>query len=178
MDPRPLIITAKLDDASQGYFDQLRERHFPPERNYLQAHLTMFHALPGTEIERAAALLLQIASEHASAAAEVSGLRSLGGGVAFTLRSPVLQTLRQTIASVFQDQLTPQDRQGWRPHITVQNKVDRERARDLLAHLQQQFKPWTASVQGLALWRYDGGPWEPAGVFLFGGAKNPSKAEE
>ena len=28
-------------------FDRLRELHFPPERNYLSAHLTLFHKLPG-----------------------------------------------------------------------------------------------------------------------------------
>ncbi len=37
----------------------------------------------------------------------------------------------------------------------------------LLATLQQNFQPWTISVEGLDLWRYDGGPWESAASFPF-----------
>ena len=42
----PLIVTALLDEAAQQRFDRLRRSHFPPERNHLDAHLTLFHRLP------------------------------------------------------------------------------------------------------------------------------------
>ncbi len=45
----PLILTLKMDDRSQERFDRLRELYFPPERNYLSAHLTMFHKLTGEQ---------------------------------------------------------------------------------------------------------------------------------
>jgi hypothetical protein len=44
---QPLILTLRMDERSQERFDRLRETHFPPERNYLRAHLTLFHKLPG-----------------------------------------------------------------------------------------------------------------------------------
>ena len=47
----PLIVTLKLDDAAQTYFNALRRQHFPPAINYLGAHLTLFHHLPGAEVD-------------------------------------------------------------------------------------------------------------------------------
>ena len=41
-----LIVTAELGPADFGWLEGLRRAHYPPERNQLPAHLTMFHALP------------------------------------------------------------------------------------------------------------------------------------
>ena len=43
----PLILTAQLPDDMHARYTALRDAHFPPERNYLEAHVTLFHALPG-----------------------------------------------------------------------------------------------------------------------------------
>ena len=43
---RPLIVTAELPDDVLAWADGLRRAHFPPERNWLVAHVTLFHALP------------------------------------------------------------------------------------------------------------------------------------
>lgn len=164
----PLIVTARLDRVSQNFFDELRKQHFPPERNYLAAHLTMFHSLPGEAIEDVTVVLKQLTNGTPSPDAEVCGLRSLGNGVAFTICSPGLERVRREIAAAFYGKLTNQDRQGWRPHITIQNKVSPETARDLMANLRAEFQPWTVSPEGLNLWRYDGGPWEFIRYFRFG----------
>ena len=42
----PLVLTARVADKDIEPFDRLREAHFPPDRNVLGAHLTMFHRLP------------------------------------------------------------------------------------------------------------------------------------
>ena len=42
---RTFILTAELDGASFDWLDELRRAHFPPERNLLPAHLTLFHRL-------------------------------------------------------------------------------------------------------------------------------------
>ena len=53
----PLIVTALLDEVAQERFDRLRREHFPPERNQLDAHLTLFHRLPDDpEVDRALAV--------------------------------------------------------------------------------------------------------------------------
>jgi hypothetical protein len=37
----PLIVTAELPPDLQAWATSLRQRHFPPERNYLAAHVTL-----------------------------------------------------------------------------------------------------------------------------------------
>jgi len=164
----PLIVTARLDRVNQKHFDELREQHFPPERNHLSAHLTMFHALPVDAIEEVREVLAHVAGRTCALSAKVSGLRSLGNGVAFTICSPGLERVRREIAEAFHARLTPQDGQRWRPHITIQNKVSRESAQELMANLQAGFQPWTVSLEGLDLWQYNGGPWEFSRCFRFG----------
>ena len=166
-DTRPLIVTARLDPVSQTYFDELRQQHFPPERNHLAAHLTMFHALPADAIEDANLLLTDVTDRNPSPDAEVCEVRSLGNGVAFTICSGDLERLREEIASAFRKRLTRQDSQRWRPHITVQNKVRPENARELLKVLTGSFEPWTVSVESLDLWYYDRGPWKLVRRFGF-----------
>jgi hypothetical protein len=63
----------------------------------------------------------------------------------------------------------PQDRQGFQPHVTVQNKVTPAEAQDLLRALQATFAPFAVQGEGLHLWRYLGGPWRLARTFRFGG---------
>ena len=54
-------------------------------------------------------------------------------------------------------------------HATVQNKVAAERARALHAELAAILPTREGRAEGLLLWRYRGGPWEPAGSFSFTG---------
>ncbi|HZB50151.1 MAG TPA: 2'-5' RNA ligase family protein, partial [Mycobacteriales bacterium] len=75
---------------------------------------------------------------------------------------------RARLAKAFEPYLTAQDRQGWRPHVTVQNKVTPAEARRTLAGLAAGFAPFEAVGTGLALWAYRGGPWAPLSRHLFG----------
>lgn len=148
-----------LDVDAQAAFDALRTAHFPPARNHLAAHVTLFHALPGR-------LATQVAADVAGAAGRrgfpvtVTGLSSLGQGVAFTLVAPEVNALRADLASRWSPHLTRQDQAWSRPHVTIQNKVGSATAAALLADLREGFEPWTATAEGLALWRYRGGPWD------------------
>ncbi len=45
----PLIVTVALDEGAFAWFEDLRQTHFPPGRNQVPAHLTLFHALPGEQ---------------------------------------------------------------------------------------------------------------------------------
>jgi hypothetical protein len=56
--------------------------------------------------------------------------------------------------------LGAQDQGGWRPHVTIQNKVTSREARQLLEALQAGFQPRPLGIRGLGLHRYLGGPWE------------------
>ncbi|HYD99382.1 MAG TPA: 2'-5' RNA ligase family protein [Alphaproteobacteria bacterium] len=166
-DTAPLILTLALDAAAFARFDALRRAHFPPERNHIPAHLTLFHHLPGGELPAIAAALAEAAGRRAPFPLAVTGLRPLGRGVAYAIESPPLLALRGALAARWAAWLTPQDRQPLRPHVTVQNKVAPAAAAALLAELAAEFAPWTATAEGLLLWRYRGGPWEAAGRFPF-----------
>jgi 2'-5' RNA ligase len=162
----PLVVTLLLDDEAQRRFDRLREAHFPPERNHLQAHVTLFHALPGEHVDAVRAELTAAADRDAFEVA-VTGLRFLGRGVAYTLESAELGTLRDRLAAAWRPWLTPQDRQKHAPHVTVQNKVAPAVARALHERLLADFVPETVPARGLGLWRYLGGPWEPVAALPF-----------
>jgi hypothetical protein len=165
-----LIVTAELGASDQAWFDRLRTAHFPPARNFLSAHLTMFHALPPTS-ESEVRQRLADAARDPPPPAEIAGVMSLGRGVAYRISSPALTQIRETLARAFHGLLSAQDAQGWRPHITVQNKVEPSVARALMAQLQEGFEARPLAISGLGLHRYLGGPWEMVRTYPFRGVR-------
>ena len=137
----------------------MRRAHFPPERNQVPAHLTLFHHLPpdlAPELDRRLAA-------HAAGPpprATILGVMDMGRGTAFRIDSEDLADIRYDLAEAFRGLLIPQDQAGFRPHVTVQNKVEPREAKALLAELSSDFRPWSFAADGLQLWRYLDGPWE------------------
>lgn len=170
-DAEPLILTLQLDEAAFVQFEDLRRQHFPKERNRVPAHVTLFHQLPAAKEADVTETIDRLARGSAAPEIAVIGVRFTGSGVAFDLESPGLEAFRASLAATFRDWLTAQDRQSWRPHVTVQNKVEPERARDLHAALSEGFAPFRFEAPGLLLWRYRGGSWEPRAALLFGGTR-------
>jgi 2'-5' RNA ligase len=164
---QPLILTLQMDERSQERFDRLRELHFPPERNYLSAHLTLFHKLPGERETEISTDLREVCREQEPLTLAVTGLRFLGRGVAYELSSPGMSAVRRRLARSWDPWLGSQERQGFKPHVTVHNKVSPERARALHEELQAIFAPFEVEGVGLSLWRYLDGPWGLAGSYLF-----------
>lgn len=162
----PLILTLGLDAVSFERLDTLRRMHFPPERNWLSAHLTLFHKLPGESVEEITADL-RAAADRAPIALTVEAPMLLARGVAFRVQAPELIALRAELAERWSAWLTPQDRQPLRPHVTVQNKVKPEAAKSLHAELSVGFEAWSGAGEALLLWRYLGGPWERVERFSF-----------
>lgn len=166
-----LIVTADLGKADFAWLDGQRRRYFPPERNVLPAHLTMFHALPPSAEAEARRLLAMFAGQEPPPAATVAGLMNLGGGVAYRIVSDDLDRIRAGLAEAFHGLLSAQDGGGWRPHVTIQNKVAPKVARDLLTELDRDFTPRPLVVRGLGFHRYLGGPWEELAVYAFRGRR-------
>lgn len=97
----------------------------------------------------------------------VAGLMNLGRGVAYRIVSPALEQLRGELAEAFHGLLGAQDQAGWRPHVTIQNKVEPRVARTLFETLARDFEPRPLAVTALALHEYRGGPWAPLGRWPF-----------
>ena len=153
-DGETLILTLELDDASFAWLDALRVRHFPRERNFLPAHLTLFHTLSPPQGEG----LQRVADAYRAIDLSFTGIRRLGGGVAIDVDAPDLHRLHDDLFRRLGGEFTRQDRQPFRPHVTIQNKVTAETARRLADNLASTFTPRTGISRALLLWRYDGGP--------------------
>lgn len=162
----PLVVTALLDPVTQHRFDEERRRLFPVGRTQVGAHVTLFHAVPGEHLD-AVRSALEAQQYAPSPAVRVTGVRSLGRGAAYVIDSPALAAVHKRLAEQWWPWLTPQDRQPFRPHVTVQNKVDAETAKATVAALAAAFVPLTTTCEGLGLWRYVGGPWEAEATFAF-----------
>lgn len=164
----PLIVTADIGTEDFAWLDAQRRRHYPPDRNRVPAHLTIFRALPPSAEEEARRQLARLAAGRPPEAT-VAGLMDLGGGVAYRIVSDDLDALRDELADHLHGLLSAQDGPGWRPHVTIQNKVSVNEARTLIAQLEASFRPRPLAIHGLGLHRYLGGPWEKIAVYPFRG---------
>jgi len=149
------ILTAEMDDDSFAWLNGLRQAHFPVERNFLPAHLTLFHRLSPAQIAR----LRSIEAPRTPVELCFDRIVFLGFGVAIRARSADLERLRNTAQAAIGGELSRQDRQTWKPHVTVQNKVPAETARKLQRMLEDEFAERTGVATGLLVWEYLGGPW-------------------
>lgn len=163
-----LIVTAELAGPDEAWLDDLRRRHFPPERNQLPAHLTIFHALPPSAEREVRSRLADLARQEPPHA-QIAGLMNLGGGVAYRVVSDDLERIRGELAESLHGLLGAQDAGGWRPHITIQNKVAPRDARELQSQLESGFRPRPLGISGLGLHRYAGGPWKELATYAFRG---------
>lgn len=161
-----LIVTAEFAPSDLAWLERLRRAHYPPDRNLVPAHLTIFHALPPSAESEVRGRLGRVVQAPPPRAA-IAGLMDLGGGVAFRVVSPDLDRVREGLASGLHGLLGAQDSGGWRPHVTIQNKVAPRIARALKTSLEQGFTPRPLQIIGLGLHRYLGGGWERLALYRF-----------
>jgi hypothetical protein len=132
------------------------------------AHLTLFRQLPPS-VEGELRRRLADYSATEAPAAFIAGIMDLGAGTALRVESEGLDDIRYDLALALHGLLSPQDMASWRPHVTIQNKVEPREARRLQARLRTGFERRPLAIKGLAVWRYLGGPWEPVKQFTFRG---------
>jgi hypothetical protein len=164
----PLIVTADFAPPDFAWLEGLRRAHYPAELNRVSVHLTMFQGLPPSALQEVSQQLA-IHSAMPPPRAVLAGLMNLSSGVAFRVVSDELEAIRNAIADHFHGLLCAPDAAGWRPHITIQNKVSAREAKALLDKLAVDFRPRPLGVAGLSVHRYRGGPWETMGTYKFRG---------
>jgi 2'-5' RNA ligase len=155
----PLLVTAELPPDAFARLDGLRRRYFPPERNLIPAHVSLFHHLPAPE-QAAVEAALEATTERAPPHLRFGSVRRLGGGMAVDVTSPGLLAVHLDLSRAFVEWLTPQDRQPFRPHVTLMNKAPKEAALAAFAEVSADWAAFEAEAPALLLWRYLGGPWE------------------
>ena len=165
----PLIVTALLPKDMAAWATGLRTRYFPPERNYLDAHVTLFHAIPPSCAAELGTILKTVAAETAPVSGKLDGLMSLGRGTALKLSSPAMLSIRNRIARRFEGALSAQDQHKPRLHVTIQNKVSSTEAKAVQVELADRIEPREFAFRGLAAFWYRGGPWELVREYPFRG---------
>jgi hypothetical protein len=161
----PLILTLALESGAFNFFNTLRHQHFPADRNFIDAHLTLFHALPNEPAINHT--VKNLASQVRTFTMTVVEPASIGNGVAYKIESRELMLLHKTLQDKWMNHLSRQDRQKLWPHITVQNKVSFTESQHLLQQLKNGFAPFSATATGLQLWEYLNGPWKLVETFNF-----------
>jgi hypothetical protein len=170
--PAPFIVTAELPPDIFAWAEALRRAHYPPERNKLGAHVTLFHSFAPSLREELRRYLPQVAGEYAPPAACVAGLMDLGQGTAIDIASKGMLAIREHIAGHFHGSLTAQDQYEPRLHITIQNKVSEEAAWALQRELAPTLEARSFHFTGLGLHLYRDGPWEALGSWRFRGRQH------
>jgi 2'-5' RNA ligase superfamily len=165
----PIIITAEMGKTDQAWANGVRRKHFPHERNFLDAHITLFHHLPPSHLAEIKSRLSFLASERRPPVAHLTEVMMLGRGVAYRVDSSELLSIRDELAEEFRGLLIPQDQARPRFHITVQNKVEPAVAKALHAELSSTFKARPLTISGLSAHYYRGGPWEHIATWKFRG---------
>jgi 2'-5' RNA ligase len=163
----PLLVTADLPPDIFAWADGLRRAHFPPERNRLKAHVTLFHALPPSVHDELSRLLADLAASSAPPEARISGLMKLGKGTALAIESPGMAALHSIIQDRMEGLMTPQDRQPLRLHITIQNKVTPQEACALQAELGPVLEHRQFRFRGFELFAYEDGLWREVRRYPF-----------
>lgn len=164
----PLLVTAELPPDILAWADGLRRKHYPPERNRLRAHVTLFHALPPSAEGEVRRLLADLARQ-APPEASITGLMDLGEGTALDLRSEGMAALHAELSQRLHGLLTLQDDRKLRLHITIQNKVTRGDAMALQAGLRETLEHSTFRFRGLGLYAWEEGKWRPIAEYPFRG---------
>lgn len=160
---RPVVLSLILDSKSQDTLTALRTQFFPRNRNFLSAHITLFHALPPSD--QLFTLLERTLADFKPFNLGLGDpfLFKNGSGVALNMKSFKAKELHQTLLDTLWDarvELTEQDQRPMRGvHVTICNKAKEAEAKDVFQQMQDKMEGLkkelpTARGLGVAAWEY------------------------
>lgn len=168
------VLTLLTDQKHHQTLTKMRKQYFPPRLNRLDAHLTLFHALPGSELETAIRPKL---SEIAQSTSPFSILAAtpfrLNKGIAIGLPKAKggddARNVHTQLKGAWKDFLSRQDSGGFAAHYTIMNKMDDESAvQNAFDEVEANWKGCHGTAEGLSLFLYDRGNWVHMEDFRFG----------
>ena len=147
----------------------LREKYFPKPINKTPAHITLFHALPGSKLDKIRADLEQFARMQTPFSISTGSIKRLRHGAALLMKgSYPAKEIHSQLKGRWMEWLSQQDRGGFQGHYTVMNKVeDSETIDRAIDEIGDSFRGAEGQAQGLTLWKYDKGRWRLPERFYF-----------
>ena len=170
------VLTLQLEESLSRPMNEMREQFFPRRLNRTPAHLTLFHALPHSQIEVLEQGLAQLVSSTRPFQVTTGGpfRMRMGVGVNVDAGYQKIKEVHGQLRSRWMPFLSEQDQGGFRPHWTVMNKVDEEKeVKHALDAVRTELSQSTKEGQavGLELWRYDRGKWIWVDEYTFSDGK-------
>jgi hypothetical protein len=160
-----LIITLKIDDTSQTFFNEKRKKYYPAYANFVDAHITLFHKLPSDK-NIVYDTLNQLCDTNAFDM-QVVGIKNIENFVAYDIASLTLQNIHAAMQNAFANMLNETDRELLWPHITIHNKATVYKAFKTHEKLLVDFKPFSITAIGFTTWLYAKKVWEKKEDYLF-----------
>lgn len=159
------VLTLLTDSPHHGRMTALRKKYFPAELNKLEAHLTLFHALPGSRLSPSIRpLLVSVAAETSPFSIRAVKPFKIRQGVGIAVDREGCERAKEVHALLqeeWREFLSEQDAKGEiRVHYTIMNKVDTEEVVDRA--FQEVTEGWRTDkgyVEGLSLFEYVKGRW-------------------
>jgi 2'-5' RNA ligase superfamily len=165
LNKKSLIITLKIDESSQTFFNEKRKQLYPAYANFVDAHITLFHKLSSTE--NIVYETLQNLSSAKTFNMQVTGIKNIENFVAYEIASTTLQAIHATMQTSFTNMINEKDKEILWPHITVHNKATEYKAFKIHKKLLTDFVPFTITAIGFTTWYYAKKAWVKKEDYLF-----------
>lgn len=159
------VLTLLTDTKHHQTITKMREKYFPPRLNRLEAHLTLFHALPGSKLEDSIKPVLSEVSENTApfpilAAKPFRLNKGIAIGVPKMKGGDDARQVHTQLKHAWKEFLSRQDGGGFAAHYTIMNKVDDESVvQKALSEVEAQWRGCRGTAEGLSLFLYERGNW-------------------
>ena len=160
------ILTLHTDPEHHARVTALRTQYFPPHLNKLSAHIALFHALPSSQLPAIESDILAATKPQQPFPIVTGSPFPMAHGVGIHAHAPPAKDIYKKLKEKWAGWLSRQDK-SFKPHYTVQNKVEKNVAMDTLKEVER-LGEMKGVVDGLTLWRYDRGYWKRERDFMFG----------
>ncbi|KAI4231101.1 MAG: hypothetical protein L6R40_007840 [Gallowayella cf. fulva] len=168
------IIALKTDPAHHKVVTALRNTYFPTKRNKLTAHIALFRALPGSQLQSIRQVVQNLVRQTRSFPISTGEPFLMARGVGISADVQPANHIFQTLKEKWHRFLSKQDH-TFDAHYTIQNKVEKSVAEKTLEEVQSSFRGSEGTVTGLLLYFYDREYWKLLNVYWFKDGKEVEK---
>lgn len=170
------ILTFLTDAPSHKAMTDLRTQYFPRHLNRLNAHLTLFHALPGSQLSSSimptlTTLAYSTSPFPISATTPFKLRHGIAVGVPKGRGGDEARRVWRILRDEWRGFLSEQDRAGFKAHYTIMNKEEDDlKATKAFEEVERSWRVVRGRVEGLSLWLYEKGRWKHEVDFRFEGS--------